>query len=123
MRTPDENHPITIRPVAGRVVVKVGETVLVSTRDALELREAAYPPVLYLPRGDAEMDLLEPSALRTSCPYKGEASYFGLRVGSALIKDAVWSYERPYPAVAGIAGRLAFYPQHVVIETTPEERR
>ncbi len=123
MRTPDSSHPISIHPVAGRVVVRAGETVLVSTSDALELREASYPPVLYLPRSDARMDLLVPSALRTTCPYKGEASYFSLNAVGSTAKDAVWSYERPYPAVSEIAGRLAFYPQHVKIEVAPEERR
>jgi uncharacterized protein (DUF427 family) len=120
MREPDPDHPIAITPVAGRVVVRFAGTVVASTRDALELREAAYPPVLYLPREHAEMGYFEPSEKRTRCPYKGEAGYFSLRAGGAHAPDAVWTYETPYPAVAEIGGRLAFYPDHVVVEVAPE---
>lgn len=120
MREPGPDHPITIEPVAGRVVVRYAGTVVASSRDVLELREANYPPVLYIAREHAEMSSFEPSGKRTTCPYKGEASYFGLRVGGAHAPDAVWSYEAPYPAVAAIAGRLAFYPDRVTFEIAPE---
>jgi uncharacterized protein (DUF427 family) len=26
------------------------------------------------------------------------------------VEDAIWTYEQPYPAVAAIAGHVAFYP-------------
>ncbi|RXF68248.1 DUF427 domain-containing protein [Hansschlegelia zhihuaiae] len=120
MLEPGPGHPITIAPVPGRVVVRYAGTAVLSTRDALELRESSYPPVLYLPREDAEMGYFEPSEKRTRCPYKGEASYFSLRAGGAHAPDAVWSYEAPYPAVAEIAGRLAFYSDRVTIEIAPE---
>jgi len=120
MRQPGPAHPITISPVAGRVVVRFGGTVILTTREALELREADYPPVLYLPRENAEMTYFEPSPRRTTCPYKGEASYFGLRIGSSHAPDAVWTYETPYPAVDEIRGRLAFYPERVTIEVAPD---
>lgn len=120
MREPSADHPIVIEPVAGRVVIRYAGMVILQTRDALELREASYPPVLYLPREHAEMGVFEPSARRTTCPYKGEASYFSLRAAGAYAPDAVWCYEAPYPAVAAIAGRLAFYPDRVTIEIAAE---
>ncbi|HVI30032.1 DUF427 domain-containing protein [Hansschlegelia sp.] len=116
MREPGPAHPITISPVTGRVVVRFGGAVILVTRDALELREANYLPVLYMPREQAEMTYFEPSSKRTTCPYKGEASYFGLRIGISHAPDAVWTYENPYPAVDAIRGRLAFYPERVSIE-------
>ena len=67
----------------------------------------------YIPRDDAEMTLLERSAHHTHCPYKGDASYYSIRVGDSIAQDAVWSYERPFPAVAAIGGYLAFYPDRV----------
>lgn len=120
MREPGPDHPITISPVAGRVVVRYAGAVILSTRDVLELREADYPPALYFEREHAEMGYFEPSDTRTHCPYKGDASYFSLRSGGSHAPDAVWSYEAPYPAVAEIAGRLAFYPDRVTIEIAPE---
>lgn len=120
MREPGPGHPITITPVAGRVVVRFGGVVVLTTRDAVELREASYPPVLYLPREDAEPGYFEASGKTTHCPYKGDASYLSLRSGARHAADAVWSYEAPCPAVAAIAGRLAFYPDRVSVEIAAE---
>ena len=110
-----DDHPITIAPAAGRVIVRWRGRNAADTRRALELREASYPPVLYIPREDADMRLFEPTAHETTCPYKGQASYFTLRDGDAADVDAVWSYERPKPGVAAIKDHLAFYPHRVEI--------
>ena len=117
MKIPGPDHPIAIAPTKGRVVVKAGGRVLADSRAALSLREASYPPVQYIPRTDADMSLLRPSTHTTHCPYKGDCSYFDIVGGAA---NAVWSYEQPFPAVAEIAGHLAFYPNRVEsIETIP----
>lgn len=113
MKTPGPDHPITIEPAARRVrVVWNGHTVA-DTAAALVLREARYPPVLYVPRPDADMDRFVRTAHATRCPYKGDASYFALVVDGRRSENAVWSYETPFPAVAAIAGHLAFYPDRV----------
>jgi len=111
----DKNHPITIEPIVGRVrVVWRGRTIGQTTR-ALELREAGYKPVAYIPREDVDMRLLERTERVTACPYKGEANYFTIRDGDARDDDAVWTYEAPKAEVAEIAGRLAFYPNRVEV--------
>jgi uncharacterized protein (DUF427 family) len=110
-----DDHPITIAPAAGRVVVRWRGRQAADTSRALELREASYPPVLYIPREDADMRLFEPSAHETTCPYKGRASYFTLRDGKEVDADAVWSYAAPKPGVAAIKDHLAFYPDRVEI--------
>jgi uncharacterized protein (DUF427 family) len=107
------DHPIAIQPEPRCVRVLAGGQVLAETKRALSLREASYPPVLYIPRDDARMDFLRPSSHRTHCPHKGEASYFSICLPTGLEPDAVWSYESPLPAVAEIAGHLAFYPSRV----------
>ena len=116
MKIPGPDHPITIEPAKGRVVVRFGDTVVADTTQALELREASYPAVLYVPRGDAVMAHFAGTAHGTHCPYKGDARYFDLAAGGATAANAVWSYETPYPAMARIKDHLAFYPQHVQIE-------
>ncbi len=113
MKLPGPDHPITIEPLAGRVVVRVGGEAIVDTRRALVLREASLPPVYYVPREDARMELLERTTHSTHCPYKGDASYFTVRACGRLAQNAAWSYETPFPAMAEIAGRLAFYPSRV----------
>src|ERR1700712_3085400 len=116
MKLPGPDHPITITPENGRVVVRFGGAVIADTTHALELREASYPAVLYIPRGDARMDHYTRTVHSTHCPYKGDASYFTLSGGGQTVPNAVWSYETPFPAMERIKDHLAFYPQHVVIE-------
>lgn len=98
-----------------------GRTVA-DTREALVLTEGSYPPVYYLPRRDVDAAVLEPSARTTRCPFKGEASYFSLRVGDRLSSDTVWCYETPLDAVSAIAGHVAFYPDRVDIEAIREDQ-
>ncbi len=113
IRTPGPDHPITITPSDTHVVVRAGGKVIVDTRRALVLQEANYPPVYYLPREDADMAALARSDHGSYCPYKGEASYYGIAAGGDRSIDAIWSYEAPYDAVAPIAGHLAFYADRV----------
>jgi uncharacterized protein (DUF427 family) len=115
MKLPGPDHPIMIEAAGGRVVVRFGDEIIADTRAALELREATYKPVLYIPRSDARMAQYTRTTHSTHCPYKGDASYFSL--GAA--DNAVWSYEDPFPAMAAIKDHLAFYPQHVTIERLP----
>ncbi|MDB5708939.1 MAG: hypothetical protein JWL96_1009 [Sphingomonas bacterium] len=116
IRIPGPDHPITIAPNPARVRVMLGDVVLADTRRALTLREAQYPAVHYIPREDADMALLKPSAHMTYCPFKGDCSYLDLPGGGEGAANAVWSYERPFPAVAEIAGHLAFYADRVTID-------
>lgn len=82
-KEPGPDHPITIEPAGQRVTVRVGDTILVESVNALVLREASYPPVLYIPREEVAMDELVPTDTATHCPYKGDASYFGVRGGTS----------------------------------------
>ncbi|MCU1338791.1 MAG: hypothetical protein JWO19_4372, partial [Bryobacterales bacterium] len=49
VRLPGPDHPISIQRNPARVVVSVAGRVVADTRNALTLREAAYPPVQYIP--------------------------------------------------------------------------
>ena len=111
---PGPDHPISIEAKAGAVSVTLqGDTVMTSSSH-LELREATYPHVAYLPRDQVDMSRLEPSDHTSWCPYKGEANYFHLRAADgSLIENAVWTYETPFPAVSEIKGALAVYPNKV----------
>jgi uncharacterized protein (DUF427 family) len=113
MRTPGPDHPIAIASSSARVVVRFAGRRIADSSRTLTLREAGYPPVRYIPREDVEMALLEPTDHATHCPYKGDASYFSLRVDGKTSDNAVWSYEAPYPSVATIGFYLAFYPDRV----------
>ena len=113
MKIPGADHPITIASNAKRVRVSFGGRIIADTIRALTLKEAGYPAVQYIPRADVAMDLLTCTAHASHCPYKGDASYFTIAANGKTAENAVWSYERPFPAMAQIAGYLAFYPNRV----------
>ncbi|HEY4143195.1 MAG TPA: DUF427 domain-containing protein [Pseudolabrys sp.] len=113
MKLPGPDHPITITPHAKRVRVTFGGQIIADTTHALRLQEASYPAVLYIPRADAAMNLLKKTDDSTHCPYKGDASYFSISAGGKTAENAVWSYQRPFPAMAEIKEYLAFYPNRV----------
>jgi len=113
MKLPGPDHPITIAPNPKRVRVSFAGRIVADTRRALTLKEATYPAVQYIPRADVAMDLLKPTTHASHCPYKGDASYFTIVAGGNTAENAVWSYETPFPAMAEIAGHLAFYSNRV----------
>ena len=113
VKLPGPDHPITIAANPARVVVSVGGRVVADTREALTMREAAYPAVQYIPHKDVDMSLLERTNQATYCPYKGDCSYYSIPAGGDRTKNAVWTYEAPYPAVAQIKDYVAFYPDRV----------
>jgi uncharacterized protein (DUF427 family) len=120
IRIPGPDHPISIEPNQGRVIVTLGGSVIADTRQALTLREASYPPVQYIPRTDVDMAKLTRSDTTTYCPYKGEAAYFSIPAGGERSVNAIWTYEAPYDAVAEIKDHLAFYPDRIdMIEQRP----
>ena len=101
---------ITIDSAGARVRVTANGEVLADSRDALALKEGAYPVVYYFPRKDVRMERLARTGHRSFCPFKGHASYWSLRGGA---ENAVWSYEDPYDDMVAIRERLAFYPDKV----------
>ena len=120
VKIPGPDHPITVIPAGGRVTVIAAGRTIADTRDALILKEAAYPPVYYIPRKDVDMARLQRTTHQTYCPYKGECNYYSIPLGGERSVNAVWTYEAPYAAVAEIKDHLAFYPDRVdAIEERP----
>ena len=113
IKVPGPDHPITITPNPLRVVVSIGGRVVADTRDAVTMREAAYPAVQYIMRKDVDMTLCERSTHTSYCPYKGDCNYYSIPLGGERSVNAVWTYEAPYAAVTEIKDRLAFYPNRV----------
>jgi uncharacterized protein (DUF427 family) len=116
VKIPDATHPITVRPTNSHVTVRVGGTVVAETDGALSLAEASYPVVQYIPLADVDQSLLDRTTTQTYCPYKGDASYYSVKTPDGGTEtDLIWTYERPYPSVAEIAGHVAFYPNRAEI--------
>ena len=119
VKIPGPDHPITIEANPRHVVVTLGGLKLAETSQALILREAKYPAVQYIPRGDVDMAQLERSAHSTYCPFKGDCAYYSLSAAGERGVNAVWTYEAPYAAVEAIKDHLAFYADRVEIREEP----
>jgi len=100
---------IRIRKATGTWTVRAGGAVLAESKNALELSEGDYPSVIYFPRDDIAMALLDSSDHSSHCPHKGDASYYSIITKSRTLQNAAWSYETPLENVAAIQGHLAFY--------------
>lgn len=97
---------LAIVPSARRFqAVFAGVVVVDSTRGAL-LYERGLPPVLYVPKEDVRLDLLEPSERETPWPGRGDARHHSLRVEDRVAIDAAW--EHPVPPAEGLRDRMAF---------------
>lgn len=105
---------IKVQPAEGTWVIRAGGAVLGESTNALELTGGDYPAIIYFPREDIAMEFLDASDKTTTCPWKGDASYFSIVTKSTVLKDAVWSYETPKEAVAAIKDHLAFYTGDLV---------
>src|ERR687896_1930867 len=85
-----------------------GETIADSKRVKL-LHETGHLPVYYFLKEDVRMDVLEESNHTTHCPFKGDASYWSVKVGDTVAENAVWGYPEPLERAPWLAGRVAFY--------------
>lgn len=103
-------YRLHMAPFPGRVTVMWRGQVIADSAHAIKLEESRHDPVYYLPRGDARMELFQPSARSSHCPHKGDARYFSLVFADGgRAENAVWSYETPIAKSAAIKEHLAFY--------------
>lgn len=118
----DYPRPPRIEPTGRRVRVIVDGVVVADTIRALRVLETASPPTFYIPPDDVRLDLLVPETRHTVCEWKGEASYWAIRVSQRLVASAGWSYPRPTPAFEAIRDHLAFYAGRVDEAWVDDER-
>lgn len=110
-----QGHTITIAPNDVHVEIRLGGELLASTDQPVLLDETGLPTRYYLSRHDVKMERLRPTSFHTTCPFKGEASYWSVDADGETHDGIAWSYETPIPAAAGITGLLSFYPDRVQI--------
>ena len=102
-------HTIKIWQANAHVEVRLGGRLLAATDRALKLDETGLPSRYYLPRNDVRMDLLRSTTFHTTCPFKGEASYWSVDIDGETHDGIVWSYETPTAQAARVKAMLSFY--------------
>lgn len=63
----------------------------------------------YFPESSLKREFITFSNHKTSCAWKGQASYYSLMVNGELHIDAVWYYADPKPEAELIRNRVAFW--------------
>jgi len=116
----DPYHRVDVLSSSRHVRVEVGGEVLADTRRPRLLFETGLPTRYYIPKADVRMDLLEPTATHTRCPYKGRASYWSARVGDGVVEDLAWSYPAPIPECPKIESLVAFFNERVDLHVDGE---
>jgi uncharacterized protein (DUF427 family) len=112
---------VDVRRTSRPVRIELDGVVLAETTDARLLYETQISTRFYLPREDVKV-ALEPSELRTYCPYKGEASYFSFDAAGRRRKNLAWCYEDPLPDARPITGLVAFWDERVDVYLDGERR-
>jgi uncharacterized protein (DUF427 family) len=113
-------HTVTISPSDAHVEVRLDGELLAQSDRALRLDETGLPARYYLPKADVRMDFLRPTSFQTTCPFKGEASYWSADISGQTHDGIVWAYESPILAATQIAGLLSFYPTRAEITVDGE---
>jgi uncharacterized protein (DUF427 family) len=112
----DPYHRVDVVEASRPVTVTAHGTVIAESSRAKLLYETSVQPRVYVPGGDVIAGALVPSETRTSCPYKGEASYWTLQVDGHRIEDAAWSYEAPLNEALEVARHVSFDAEGVEVE-------
>ena len=110
------DYRVDLSDGAERVVATLAGEAIADSRRTLVVRETRHDPVVYFPREDVRFDLLTRTDHETFCPFKGEASYWTIPVGEREEANAVWSYEDPFPEVAGLKDYVSFYADRVELD-------
>jgi uncharacterized protein (DUF427 family) len=104
---------VDVLPSSRWVRVEVDAVPIAESPSPWLLLETGLPVRYYLPKTHVRMDLLEPSSTRTSCPYKGTAEYWSVRVGDTLHEDIAWGYRTQLPESRQVSGLICFYNEKV----------
>ena len=78
---------------------------VVAESDATRMVEGNH----YFPPDSVKREYLKDSGTTSTCPWKGEASYYSLEVDGEKNEDAAWYYRAPKDAAAEIKDHVAFW--------------
>ncbi|KAF7594769.1 hypothetical protein BBP40_008476 [Aspergillus hancockii] len=111
----DPYKRILILQSSKHVRVEVDGYEIASTTHPKLLYETGLPVRTYIPPMDVRLDLLKDDVdLTTSCPYKGDADYYIIKLPNGQEKSGLaWWYKMPTAESAGIKGHIAFYDEKV----------
>ena len=109
----DYPRPPKIEKDSRHILVKINDTIIVDTSNAIRILETASPPTFYLPPLDINFEHLIKASGSSRCEWKGTALYWDIITPIISLKNVGWSYPQPFEDYSDISGYLSFYPAHL----------
>lgn len=109
----DPRSRIDVLASSRHIRIEVDGVTVADSRHPLMLFETFLPTRYYLPPEDVRMELLHPSDHRTTCAYKGHATYWSM---GESVPNIAWTYQDPLDGMQRIAGRVAFFTERADLE-------
>jgi len=105
----DYPRPPRLEDSTKHLQIMFNGVMLADTHCAKRVLETSHPPTYYIPLEDIRQEHLVQTPRTSFCEWKGQASYYTIRVGDRLAQDAAWFYPNPTPDFAAIKDYVAFY--------------
>jgi uncharacterized protein (DUF427 family) len=102
-------RPAVAEPSARHIRIGHRGLVVADTPAAIRTLETSHPPSYYLPPSDVRIAMLQRSAHRSFCEWKGQAIYYDVKIAGEVLADVAWSYPDPRPEFAILRNHIAFY--------------
>lgn len=115
----DPYHRVDVRASSRHVRVSLGGEVLADSTRTRVIFETGLPPRWYFPPEDV-VAALEPSDLRSTCAYKGLASYRSYPAGGEAGENLAWFYPQPLENAARVADYVAFFDERIDLDVDGE---
>jgi uncharacterized protein (DUF427 family) len=112
----DPFHRVDARRSSARVTVRAGGEVVAETSRPVAVFETGLPVRWYVPMEDVADGRLAESPTRTTCPYKGVASYWHVDAGGRRFEDGAWAYTEPLLEAVPARGHVSFMGDGIEVE-------
>jgi uncharacterized protein (DUF427 family) len=122
LTVPSPEARFRLEPSPRRVRVLFGGETIADSVHVLLLRERRHLPVFYFPLKDVRSGALERTVHATESDLKGAATYWTVRAGDRVAKNAAWSYDTPLADGPDLKGYVAFYWNEMGAWYEEEER-
>lgn len=87
------------------------DTIIAESDDTVVVENNHYFPV-----SAVKMEYMNPSETKSTCPWKGLASYYTISVNGESNVDAAWYYPEPKDAARNIRDHVAFWNGVEIVE-------
>lgn len=109
-------YEINLLPCDSVARVSYKNKIVAESAASLLVKESEHDARLYLPEDDVNWENFQVSDHQSNCPFKGDASYWSLKLEDEIQENVAWTYKEPVSKVAGLKGYVSFDMQALKVE-------